>query len=542
MIKDAIEGERYSTIPNYRSPSLQYNGDGEFYDFRGGVRYTVKESYVYDEYISDSGIDFESLRAVVIHAPTGSGKTTIFEKPKYLIAVPRRAKTTIETGQPGEDVVLSCRERHQIITHDKLAAHLHQPSFLDLIKEEGVIIVIDEAHKITVAKKFESLWNLDAIFLSGTLRDFFRPDLPHLHFYRREPLPSIIIADAIPDSDRNTLWFSDTVKMFIANGVAERMLVASVNYSNADIVLNKPDGYHKPPSVLIMDTFASSAYAEQVSLEVYGGKWRVVVILSNCPTWSMDDAVQALNRIRGDNIEKVIVRHKKDNRTLEEMTDTKSINFDTNFNFIDKLAITDEMGIRGGGLNEGFSKNVFGSKDYKQADKFGYLRYLTQVKHRLILPDDYTYTMYDGPTMEFPLNQSLSVEVPNEEEEEDKLDFVMNGNWYKADLTVVKEDDVFEWVKLKENGTIDRLIVDINSLGGEIAKFSQGFRYLKRGKGRLSIKHIVKAIRHLLGIELLELNGSKRERFSASITHLKVVTESRFKYTEAQPMKVLNWC
>lgn len=536
MAKDAEEGERYNLVPYDSSPSLQCNGNGEFYDFRGGVVYTTKNIYLYDKYISDSGLDFEQMVKGVVHSHTGSGKTFAFAKPKTLIAVPRRSQTTIKTGLCGEDVVLACREKVQYITHDKLATHMNMPFFVDLLKEEGIRIVIDEAHKLVDSKKFSVLWSGSHIFLSGTLRESFRPDLDHLFFERKKPISPIIIADGIPKSDRKTLYFMDRAKMMIANDVP--MLTAEDKYIVAEEYLNK---HVEPPKLLTEDTFATSAYAEGVTIPTDGSKWRVVVYMPYCPTWSLDDAVQAVNRIRGDDVERVIVRSKKDRRSLEAMTASVDVDIDKKFNFIKTLAVTDENALRGAGLKEGFSKKVYGGSGYTEASLFGYLQHLT-AKHRLILPDTYSYELLpqNAELMSLPLNVNIGKDIYSDEPTDiPMVQFILFHEKHETAHTDIEL--VHDWAKAKNIGVIDRLIDDVKTVDGEISKLISKLRYLKKGKGRIDSKKMITILRRLMVVKMYGCDEQVYERYNSKITHIEIVKECHFEYANISGFRAIKW-
>jgi len=59
--------------------------------------------------------------------------------------------------------------------------------------------------------------------------------------------------------------------------------------------------------------------------------------------------------------------------------------------------------------------------------------------------------------------------------------------------------------------------------------------YLKRGRGSLSLKQIVKAVRKLIDVDMLDAKNQVRVRYSDKVTHFKVIKEIPFMYEPYSP-------
>lgn len=493
---------RYSFIKNERSPSLQYNGNGHFYDFRHQKHYKITDNTVveYNGYISEA-YDFSEMKTGVIHALTGAGKTHAFERPLCLIAVPRRAQTTLESGVSREQIFETLKTKHVIITHDKLLGHLSSPTFITELQEMGGVLIIDEAHTLYKHPKNAPLYNAYAVFLSGTLSRHFRHDLEHITFIPKSGKPVIQISNALDKKGVHTLYFADNV-----NRITQLA-------KNADILCAKEHGI-EAPAVLTRDTFATSAYREGITLRTKG-TFRVVVLSKYCPLWSMYDKVQALYRIRGNDIERTIIGDTKllDNSNLKPIGEQ-----------LEKLRFDGKMSdaFMGEAMGSVMRKMVYGYNDYTEADEFTLAAYYEFV-HSWGLPELFEFKQVKVTDyITDPLDGKVE---PKEKEPFAPTQFYARGkNWLALDV------DPASWAKMANKGVLDKIEefmpkgvwVSLDALRGKVSPSLTGKR------GSLTKKKLYEALKNCIKLEIRDMNGKKQKYFNKNTTEVRLISDCPF--------------
>jgi len=129
----------------------------------------------------------------VIIARTGSGKTYQFEnKPDIMILVPRTSQANVLAGDDVNMLLNETAVKGSILTFNKFYGHYrNNEDFRYIIDNKKIKVIVDEAHMLMIPSAMHKLiYSLDAVFMSGTLEDFFRPDLPH---YKYRPFEKEII-------------------------------------------------------------------------------------------------------------------------------------------------------------------------------------------------------------------------------------------------------------------------------------------------------------------------------------------------------------
>ncbi len=95
-------------------------------------------------------------------------------------------------------------------------------------------------------------------------------------------------------------------------------------------------------------------------------------------------------------------------------------------------------------------------------------------------------------------------------------------------------------MKAKENGTIGRLIDDTKEVEGNINELRRKAQYLKKGRGRMSAKDLVKAIRNLTTSKIYTKDGTERKNYSPTVAVIKIVKDAPFEYEEEPLFRPLN--
>ena len=191
----------------------------------------------------------------------------------------------------------------------------------------------------------------------------------------------------------------------------------------------------------------------------------------------------------------------------------------------------DESRCRGIGLEEKWSMFLYSSSDYTDASKFGLLKYCDN-RNRLILPLSYSYEIYEGATMNLPIQTKGDADVVKGIVDIEGYEFHYKGECYK---TLVDRTVVNEWFTAKKAGTIDRILQTLEDVNGELKKLPRAMSYLKKGRGSLSLKQIVKAVRKLIDVVMLDDKNQVRIRYSDKVTHFKVIKEIPFMYEPSCP-------
>ncbi len=471
--------------------------------------------------------------ACVIHSVTGSGKTWIFDKPLHLIAVPRRSQATHNRGETGSELLaaLNRSDKAVKITHDKLLRHLKQPWFQEKMAEYGVKLIVDEAHMLPKKEANRLLAGYPAIFLSGTLDADFRRDLPHLHFERRGGRPRIEIAEqmpAIPAEDR-MLLFADRAKDILKT-FPNSAYVAESWY---DTDLAAECGATRPPIILTINGAATSAYREGVEFLVDRRyRWTVVVHMGHCSSWSYADAVQALNRIRGDDVRRVIVVTRKESVHDLLHREPKSYNTESYTKWLNSKPAGHET-VVASAMGSQRADFLYRASNYQSADTWGAHRNLVH-SNRRVLPLGYDYAPYQGETDESPLWTKLDMPA-GEEEEEEWFNFEWAGTTYQS-----QDPDCIKWSEWKRSGHLETIYQIVQKHKGNIAKLSGAlapqFKNPKKrgGVGKITHKEVVHALQQMFKTTLQRETGMPMKNYSKNTTKVHIENSPPFGYQNKQ--------
>ncbi len=520
------------------STAMSYDSKREtFKDYHGEVVYKIKNIYHYDDYITNIPSTSMSIPAAcVIHAPTGSGKTTLFDKPLHLIAVPRRAQTTNNAGFSSQELLsaLNNSDKAVKITHDKLLSHLRNQWFVDKLIEYGIKIVIDEAHRLSKDQKYKELWELNTVFISGTLSSDFRGDLPHIFFERRRGRDDIELSYSVPKvTGANNISFIYAERAYMMmRTYPHSCYVAKEKYST-----KTAKAYHVtlPPEVLTMNGGGTSAYGEGVDIVVEDGLHvTVYVMMSLCPMWSYSDAVQALNRFRGDNVRRVIVVDGKEDidELLKRVANTYDIAGYYNFKKDDEVTPGVAFMAAAGRVSY---KMKYEPSGYKKADHFGMQRNLDHSNKRM-LPPGYNYIKYQGEVCEQVWVDNY-LNVTEDELEREVYTFEYQGVKYETHSKKVKA-----WLKFAESGVLLDIFRIVESRKGDLQSLSHGLYvfYRKNGiksSGQLSLEDTYHALKHLFKLSVFNKKGLQVKRYTENIERVEIVDMMPFEYWKKESFK-----
>lgn len=512
---DAVVGGRYSFIQNQKSPSLACYADGLFYEHREQRKYKLSDEnlFFYDNYISEIDVvDFDSMKSGIISAVTGSGKTTVFSKrPRTLIAVPRRKQATVEAGTSKKDMLKLLEDGCIIITYDKLIGHLRADQyFLNDLYHADIRLVIDEAHQITSQDKYEPLLGLDAIYMSGTLFDHFRPDLERYTFISRSDTQPIQLCDKFPaDVSENCLIF-----------IEDKSIESEVNHKKINADTKKRKKLKKGMNI------ATSAIREGISLYVKEGEdWSVVVDMRKCGSWSFSDAVQALARVRGKDVKKYLILPKNyrigENNTIENMKEHHQVDLEGYIKSIKKLKVTATTISKGMGLGRRFEKNVFGTNDYEDSSYFSIVKHLDEKNSRK-LPKNYTYVEYGGEYMPDPYYKP----------KEDKEPVYKNFDTFRfGEPKYVKytgsDKEIEHWDMMFANKKIGLPVLErvLKQCGGDLSEFAHKYP----AKSRISKREAYNILRKLFECEFTDSSGGVYKKWSDAIEKAEILSYSPYK-------------
>ncbi len=415
----------------------------------------VREEIVinYDgKYISDNdaGLDIGTLDSGVVIASTGSGKTHSFSgKAGVMILVPRVLQADTVAGDDTDYVIGKTEDSGTVITYNKFMGHYGRSKvFKNMIDSKRIKVVVDEAHTILVANSskeddnkskskkidtldYELIYNLDAIFVSGTLEDFFRPDLQRYKFKPKKPLVLHYTSGLIPDVD-SSLYFVDRANLLMQKKPLNCVVGRQHNFNNYDLHTHKTG-----------HVFSTCSAREGLSLDS-GTFDACIVIASSCGLWSTKDIIQGLNRVRGDGVLRAVTKQiKQPERKYQEMdwwlkkaqscTETKEINT-----------------IMGEEYSK-FIKKTHKPSRYHSATGYGVACYLADRSKNNYDEDLYTFEEYT-PKDTIVIDTKLDIV---EDEEIIMLTHRVGDDMYRYPSN--KREPFMKWARHKESGLVDRL-------------------------------------------------------------------------------------
>lgn len=382
--------------------------------------------------------DISHLERGVVKALTGSGKTHGFiNKPKTLILVPRVKQATLVVGDNGDVLINKIVDSGAIITFDKFIGHYKGNNvFRDMIDNKKVKLIVDEAHEITAipSKHKKIIYELDAIFLSGTIDDFFRRDLPHYNFIPTKKKKLYYTHGLIPDI-KGSLIFADNAKKIKANYSDKGIVGANhKDFNSVDIHTTKEDY-----------VFSTSALREGVSVNNSNFN-ACIVVYNECRLWSTKDVIQGLNRIRGEDKIRVFTHEPKEPK-----------NKVSDYEYWEKVAK--------GEVNEKYINAIIGeyyslfvrytqkTSDYENYSEYGLVCFLAHLNR-----NDYNKDLYEWE--EYNPEKLLNLEdLGSQDKEEGVVEretyVLKDGRVFEFDSN--RRDDFIRWSVLYNAGSIKKM-------------------------------------------------------------------------------------
>ncbi len=463
----------------------------------------------------------------VIVARTGSGKTHAFEnKPNVLILVPRVLQSTILTGDNTDYLLDKILDSGAIITFDKFYGHYRSSEeFKSAVDNKVFTIVVDEAHMLVAnpSRKNKLIYELDAVFMSGTIEKFFRPDLQR---YKYKPNTSEVLyyTDGILPNIPNSLIFCDNAKALMTN--YPKNCVVSKTHKD-----HQCENVHSTTRMPILST---SALREGINIHNPIFK-ACMVYMTACRTWSTKDIIQALHRIRTDGIIKIVSSPPK-----EQYKKKTNIKWWTDRA---KSLMGNDAGINGI-FGEKYSKLIKTSSrtsGYIEPSEYGIACFLADKTKNNYDSDFYQFAPYELDADPMPID--LDTNGAGEEEEEIESSTLSDGSkwlypkkkeskfksWavhYESGM-VAKMMKVKEWKSLKYLYTKTKLAKEIKE------------RYNRENgwKGeKYSSDMFLKLLREVVEVEMRDENGENVERIGSKT----FLTKLEIRVTKAYPFEWLK--
>ena len=382
---------------------------------------------------NNTQIDISSLDSCVISAITGSGKTHSFkDKSNILILVPRVEQATLGKGDKSDFVINTILTEGAIITYEKFMGHYKaNKEFKLYVDSKRFKVVVDEAHMIVAKPSYELIYNLDAVFLSGTIHNSFRSDLQRYKFKPSQPTVLYYTEGKTPHFD-DALYFVDKARRLMKTYPKNCIVGAEHKFDNFNI------HQHKTGQI-----FSTSALREGISVNTNTFQ-ACIVIAGHCGLWSVKDIIQGLNRVRGDNVLRVVTKpiqrvkevfseHKYFTDLSNRLTDTKEINTIMGEEYSKLIQMT---------------HNVTGS--IKSSD-YGVACYLA---HKT--KDEYDSDFYKFEEYDFDEELQLCTYKNEGEEKIEILKHTIGNDIYQYPSN--KREPFLRWARHKESGLVDKFM------------------------------------------------------------------------------------
>lgn len=235
----------------------------------------------------------------VIVARTGAGKTFQFQsKSNFLIITPRVLQTNIISGEDYDFLLNHIYHTGAVITYNKFYGHYkNTDGFKELIQTKQIKLIVDEAHILLAnpSKMHRTIYELDAIFLSGTLEKIFRPDLQRYKFKPKNKEIIYYTDGRIPKLN-NCIYFAE-------NAIGMKKKYPNNSITSTQHGENICDIHTTTENIV----YATSALREGISVK--NPNLRATVVIANKTTlWSVKDTIQALHRVRHKDALKVVTK------------------------------------------------------------------------------------------------------------------------------------------------------------------------------------------------------------------------------------------
>jgi len=447
-------------------------------------------------------------------ARTGSGKTFQYEnKPNIMILVPRTIQANVLVGDDADYLLNQTFTHGSIVTYNKFYGHYtRNTEFKELIDSKEIKIIVDEAHiLLSIAIQMHKvIYNLDAVFMSGTVEKFFRPDLQR---YKYRPVkPEIIYY-----TNHGELPKIDGSLIFVENAKAIEQ-----NYSNCCVTSTK----RKHKNVDINTTqepyvYATSALREGVSIKNTNFK-ACMVYSKTTSLWSTKDIIQAVHRVRLEDTLRIVSEKPKEQYT-------KFLSIEWWKSYAEEL-MTNEIDFNAvfGEFYSNLIKTSAGVNHYKKVDNYGIACYLAYLTRNNYDSDFYNFKEYKGTEEILKIDLKTSQEDEEEEEkrgrhtmsdgtlweypESNKVRFHKWSVHYESGL-IYKMAKMNEFINFKKVYTRSRIAQDIKTKYNKVNK--------RNGK-KYSIDMFYKLVLSLVKIEMIDKENNKIKYKSKSIDYADI--------------------
>ncbi len=483
----------------------------------------------YTNYIGDNKtVNVGELKRGVIVALTGHGKTYSFDnKPGKLILVPRVLQTDTGKGDDTEYLINKAINVGAKITYEKFIGHYKAvPEFKHLIDSKHIDVIVDECHLIPQLKSgYEIIYGLDAVFMSGTLEKFFRPDLQRYKFKPPEPQTIYYSENGVVPSFENALYFVDKANALMQNYPSQCVVGAEHKFSNVNV--------HKH---LKGRVYATNCLREGISIETDTYE-ACVISLKECGLWSTKDIIQGSFRVRGYLVMRIVA-----GELAKEYT--KKIDFKWYLEKASELTGTKEINTIMGEEYSKFIKLSHKPSRYLGATEFGVVCYLAEKTKNNYDKDLYCFKPLEGDYKHLDIKTKASPAnnvIVAKRYTADNVTYEYPSNRHKAFMN---------WIRHKESGLVDKFMrmtefnnfhhLYANSRTSKIlkAKYNQMYK-----KNKYTIDKFYELIRKTVDIEI-SFKGEVIERVSSKMDfnelHIKVVGECPIKGVNIVDNKTLS--
>lgn len=465
---------------------------------------------VQDEIITEYSTKYAPIVEIkkgVIIAKTGSGKTHGFiDQPDVLILVPRILQTNVFTGDDTDFLLNKIAVNGAIITYDKFYGHyLNNNEFRSAIDKHRITVIVDEAHTLVdiPCRKNKLIYNLDAVFMSGTLEKFFRSDIQRYKYKPTEREPIYYTNGLLPDI-KGSLVFVDNAKALIHNYTDACIVSETRKHNNVNIHTTELD-----------TVFSTSALREGISI-TNGNFTACMVSAKNCQLWSTKDIIQGLHRVRHESTLRIVSAPPKDEYKHH-------IDFDWWVEFVSRQTSSREMNAAFGEYYSKLIKTTHGQNKYIEADNYGIVCYLAQKTKNNYDHDFYEFVKYEHDGMPLKINTDTSGVVDDEDENFFKYVLENNHIWQVPAKGNIKFK---KWVHQKNSGLIDKIMkIDKFVNFNDVYKFSKVSRHIREAynknyskqKKKYSIDLFYKFLKDNVVIETRSKDGQIIQRISKNI-------------------------
>ena len=460
--------------------------------------------------------DYIKMETGVSVSRTFSGKTHYYEGiANILIIVPRESQCNIFKGDSLDALLDKIYDNGAIITFHKFYGHYTTNlAFRNFIDSKKIELVVDEAHKLTEDPSLvhQLIYNLDAIFLSGTLQKFFRRDLQRYKYKPETPEIIYYTTNGELPKGYNPLVFIDNAKLLKTNYPNNCVVGKQHNFNSVNI--------HTTTKNMV---FTTSALGEGVSVKNPNFN-ACMVFVQQCPLWSNKQKIQAVYRVRKRNALRIISAPPKPQYT-------KNIDYDWWENFINSNT---EDTITNTIMGEHYSKmmNITHKlNNYQKADEYSIVCYLSHLTRDNYDEDFYKFVEYKEDFEPLEINTKIETINSTQEDEEMFNHVFENGEEWKIPKN--KKKAFKRWLESEKSGLIDKLIKlnkfkNLNEIylkSNVSKKIKAKYNQLnKHKKKKYSIKMFYKLLRSLVQIEMINDKTGRPIKRVGSKTDLKNIS------------------